>query len=76
MLLFGINIIIGNYSSFFPEPNVYHAPDQTPLTPEQIGEDFVSLVHLVRSYPAFQNSSIVGPDVVGVTGDSASIIKG
>lgn len=58
------------------EPNVYHAPDQTPLTPGQIGDDFISLVHLVRSYPTFKNSSVVGPDVVGVTGDSAKIIRG
>lgn len=55
------------------EPEYNSAIGQIVLSPKQIGEDFVILHNLIRSYPNMNNSRIVGPDIVGTTSGSSGL---
>ena len=53
---------------YFSEPAAYSHPGQVQAVPDQVGRDFASLWHLMKQYPGLENSSLVGPDEVEVTG--------
>lgn len=45
------------------EPNAFSHVFGTPLSGSQLGLDFVTLRHLLNSYPRYNTSLLVGPDV-------------
>ncbi len=45
------------------EPNSLHHQLNVTLSPTRLGRDFATLRHLLNSFPAYANSTMVGPDV-------------
>ncbi len=54
-----------------PEPTFYHRKGELPLTPSQLGEDFLTLARIVRSYSNFKQSRVFGPDMERITESEA-----
>jgi len=48
------------------EPSVYGSAGQITLSPEKLAKDFVTFRRVLESYPCFNNSIIVGPDIFPV----------
>jgi len=62
MYLFILSLIHGVF--LFEEPQYNTGKGQLALSAKQIAEDFVVFDKVVRSFPAFNASRLVGPDVV------------
>jgi hypothetical protein len=55
------------------EPQYNTGSGQIALSAKQVANDFVILHRLLRSYPAFNRSRIVGPDVVAYVGNKEGL---
>jgi len=54
-------------SVYVSEPSVYGNEGQVILSPEQLAKDYVTFHRVLKAYPCFNESRVVGPDIFPVT---------
>ena len=58
----------------FAEPSFYSQPGTVKIKAEDIGDDFVRLYNLISAFLNLKNSSVVGPDVQGMSANAKNIL--